>query len=454
MLLVVLVVLAANRLGDKAFGQFSFALAIASIFEMAIDLGLNTLVARDVARDRGLASRYLPNILAWKMLLSLTAMVLLAITVRLLRQDADASAAAMILGVGIVLRSFNSTAHAFFQSHERFDLMLLTTYTERVLVLGLGAFILYTIGGLLPFCLVFVLARIPNLAISYWLVNRHIVRVGLAADVAVIRGMQRAALPFASYMLIVVLYIYIGTVILSAVRTDEEVGWYNAGYKIYEGLTMFPAFVAAVALPRLSRLFVTDRTLHRELSVRAVRYLSMASFPIAAAVGILAPTVVKLLFGADYLPAVTPLYVLLGAAVLMFANMMLNTILVSADQQGSVVRVAAIGLVVMAASNLVLVPRFGIVGSASCIALSEACILTMLVLTVGRRLFPVSLHRHVWRPVSASLLAYALPQALHPGPAASAAVFVVLYLAAMAAMKPFRPGELAELRGASGTRAS
>jgi len=445
-LLVVLVVLAANVLGDRAFGEFSFALAIASIFEMLVDLGLNTLVARNVARDRGLAARYLPSILSWKILLSLAAMGLLVLTVWLLQRDSQARIAAFILGVGIVLRSFKSTSQAFFQSHERFDLMLLTTYIERALVLGLGIAVLYTVGGLIPFCIVFVLARVPDLAISFWLVNSRIAKVRLAADWALVRRMQRDALPFASYSLITVLYVFIGTVILGAVRSSEEVGWYNAGYKIYEGLTMFPAFVAAAVLPRLSRLFVTDRGLHAGLSVRTVRYLSMISFPIVIVSGYMAPWVIRLLFGTDYLPAVTPLHILLGATVLMFTNVMLNTILISADQQAVVVRVAAAGLAVMTCSNLLLAARFGIVGAAACVAVSEACVLMMLLLAASRQLFSIRLHLHVWKPVLACVVSLLAVRALGLSPLSSAALFAALYVAGMSAMRPFSPGEWAELR--------
>lgn len=445
-LLVVLVVLAARVLGDRAFGQFSFALAIASIFEMLVDLGLNTLIARNVARDHRLASRYLPNILTWKMLLSVAAMGLLAITVRLLRQGPEATTAAYILGIGIVLRSFMATSHAFFQSHERFDLVLLTTYVERVSVFILALSALFLVGGLIPFCLVFTLARIPVIMLSYRLLARHVTSVRLDADVGLIRSMQRDALPFASYTLIAVLYVSIGTVILSAVRTPEEVGWYNAGYKIYEGLTMFPAFVVAAALPRLSRLFVTDRDRHRDLAVRLVRYLFMASFPIAIGVGYLSPSIVRLLFGADYLPAALPLHILLVAIVLMFANVMLNTILISANQQSVAVRVAAAGLAVMTCSNLLLVSRFGVVGAAASVAVSETSVLVMLFLAARKRLFPVSIQAHLWKPASASVAAVLAGSVFHSEPVSSAAIFAILYIAGMLAMRPFSAGEWAELR--------
>lgn len=445
-LLVVLVVLAAKALGDKAFGEFSFALAVASIFEMLVDLGLNTLVARNVARDRLLAARYLPNILSWKLLLSATAMGLLVITVRLVQSDPEARLAAFILGIGIVLRSYKSTTQAFFQSHERFDLVLLTTYIERILVFALGIAALYTVGGLVAFCLVFVLARVPDLVFSLWLVHRSIARVRLAAEPGIIRRMQKDALPFASYTLITCLYVYIGTVILSALRPAEEVGWYNAGYKIYEGLTMFPALLGAVMLPRLSRLFVAHREHHRYLAERAVKYLAMVSFPIALLAAYVSPAVVRLLFGEEYLPAVLPLRVLLAASIIMFTNITLNIILISADLQTAVVRVASIGLVAMALTNLVLVPRFHILGSALCVLMSEASVMTAALLTMRRKLFPMPVHAYSLKPLASCVIAGLLVAAFPSGLVPSALLFGILYVLVLALLRPLDDRERSDLR--------
>ncbi len=445
-LLVVLVVLSANVLGDRAFGKFSFALAVASIFEMLVDLGLNTLVARNVARERPLAARYLPNILAWKMLLSVVAMGLLAVTVRLVQDDPEARLAALILGIGIVLRSYKSTTQAFFQSHERFDLILLTTYIERVLVAVAAVAALYTFGGLVPFCLAFVLARVPDLAFSLLLVHRTVTKVRFSADSSVIRTMQKDALPFASYALITCLYVYIGTVILSALRPAEEVGWYNAGYKIYEGLTMFPALLGAVMLPRLSRLFLTHREHHRYLAERAVKYLSIVSFPIALLAMYLSPSVVGLLFGKEYLPAVTPLRVLLAASIIMFTNITLNVILISADLQASVVRIASIGLVVMALTNILLVPRFHILGSALCVLISEVSVMTAALLTMRRRLFPMPVHAYSLRPLGSCMLSGLLVSALRVGPVPGALLFAGLYILVLALLRPLDDRERSDLR--------
>ena len=49
---LVLFIFIARKLGDVTFGKFSFALAFTAIFAVFSDLGYNTLLIIDVARDK------------------------------------------------------------------------------------------------------------------------------------------------------------------------------------------------------------------------------------------------------------------------------------------------------------------------------------------------------------------------------------------------------------------
>ncbi|MGB2840861.1 MAG: oligosaccharide flippase family protein [Halobacteriota archaeon] len=55
---LVLSIFIARSLGDVIFGKYSFALAFTAIFAVFSDLGYNTLLIREVARDKSLASKY------------------------------------------------------------------------------------------------------------------------------------------------------------------------------------------------------------------------------------------------------------------------------------------------------------------------------------------------------------------------------------------------------------
>lgn len=389
LLLVVLVILAGRILGDSSYGKFSLALAIASIFEMPIDFGLGTLIVRNVARDRGLAAGFLHSVIPWKLILSVGVMLMLIPTAQILGKSWDARMAIYAMGLAIVLRSFKSTTHAFFQAFERFDLVLLTTYTERVLVVLVCGLVLFKSRSLLPFTLAFALARIPDLIFSYWLLNRSIARLGWKANAGIIKAIQKDALPFGSLNIVTVLYAYLGTVILGIFRAPAEVGWYSAGYRIYEGLTMFPFILSAVLLPRLSYLYVGDRSRHAELSVRSLKYGLILSLPILIGGWLLAPHILTTLFGPKYIQGTQALRMLVVASVFMISNRLLNTILISTDKQTAVLTASAIGLAISACAHLILVRLYGATGAGISALIAEVCVLLMFMrIAYGKILAP------------------------------------------------------------------
>ena len=49
---LVLSIAITRSLGDVIFGKYSFALAFTALFAVFLDLGYNTLLIRDVARDK------------------------------------------------------------------------------------------------------------------------------------------------------------------------------------------------------------------------------------------------------------------------------------------------------------------------------------------------------------------------------------------------------------------
>ena len=51
---LILSIFIARNLGDVIFGKYSFALAFTAIFAVFSDLGYNTLLIREVARDKSL----------------------------------------------------------------------------------------------------------------------------------------------------------------------------------------------------------------------------------------------------------------------------------------------------------------------------------------------------------------------------------------------------------------
>jgi O-antigen/teichoic acid export membrane protein len=162
----------------------------------------------------------------------------------------------------------------------------------------------------------------------------------------------------------------------------------------------------------------------------------MAAVGLAAAVGgvVLARPLLEALYGAEYAPAASAFAVLLAALLLMAFSRPYRVLLVAERQQGLDLRILLVSAVVNVAGNIVLLPRYGLLGAASATLASEALLLVLAHAAV-RRLAPgIALARHLVRPTLCAAAMAALVLAIPSWPlvariAAGAACYVTLGLA-------------------------
>jgi O-antigen/teichoic acid export membrane protein len=385
-LLLALLMVAGRFLSAADYGRFSWALALTTIIETLMDLGLGHVTVRTVARDKTTADRFFRHVLGLKLVWVAIGLALIAIVAPILKTDPDIIKLCYVMGVSSAIRSYLLTARGLFQGLGRFDLEALTVVSDRLLLLAAGSAALWAGHGVFGLAVAFVAVRVTMLVAVLILLRAVIGSVRPTFDRVTWRDLQSAALPLGLFMIALNTYAYVDTVILGLMRSDAEVGWYAASYRVYEGLTYAPSVLAAVLTPRLSYLFVHDRPAHRGL-LRRVLGASLALGVMLGACALWAATpVVLTLFGSGYAPAASPLQILAGGALFVFATWILHAAAISTNLDRRLLITTAIGLATNIVLNLALIPRWGIRGAAWATVIAEALTVTLLFVQVERRL--------------------------------------------------------------------
>lgn len=388
-LLLVLLLVAGRFLSVDDYGRFSYALAIATVIETVMDIGLAHVTVREVARDHRGAPALLRHVLGLKLAWITGGLLLIATVPTLLRTDLVVARLCYALGISAAIRSYFLTARGYLQGLNRFDLEALVVVSDRVLLLGLGVFALAAYHDVVALGIAFVVARIVMGAGVTILLGRLTAHAGGARptfDRQVWKDLQAAALPLGFFMISLNLYNYVDTVILGATRSNVETGWYSAAYRIYEGITYPPSIVAALVTPRLSYLFVHDRSRVRAMVNRSVAAAALLGIVLGGTVALAARPIVHLLFGDAFEEAVAPLRVLSGGALFIFCTWILHGVAVATNLDRRLLLTTAIGLATNVVLNLVLIPRWGITGAASATVAAEAVTVALLVAQLWRHL--------------------------------------------------------------------
>ena len=385
-LLLLLLMLAGRVLTADDYGKFSFALALATIIETVMDIGLGQVTVRSVARDREGAGRIFRDVLGLKLVWVGGGLTLLFIAAPLLRADPVVVRTCYLLGVSSAIRSYLLTVRGLLQGLNRFGVEATVVVADRVLLLVLGAFALAGGYGLLGLSLAFVAGRLLMCTSVTLLVARVAGSAAPTFDRARWREIQLAALPLGAFMIALNLYTYIDTVILGLVRSDAETGWYAAAYRVYEGVTYVPAVLSAVLTPRFSYLFVHDRAALRAQFLRALGGAAVLGVLLGGLAVWLARPAMSLLFGAAYAPAVVPLQILAGGAVFVFCTWILHAAAIATNLDRRLLLTTAVGLFSNVALNLLFIPRWGIGGAAWATVLAEAITVALLFIQIQRPL--------------------------------------------------------------------
>ena len=402
--LLILLILAGRYLGNVNYGIFTFSLAFVFVVEIFTDFGLSELSQRSVARDKSLAGKYFGNILVWKLIVSTVVFTVLVLTINLLKSSSEVRFTVYLLGFAHILRSFKTSCRTLFRAFERFGLDCLTMYIERLSLLVAGAVVLMLGGGLISFALVFLMVRIFDLALTFGILNWKIVKIIPQFDSSFLKKLQMEALPFGLFAVIITLYSYTDTVMLSFMRTDAEVGWYNAAYKIYEGLTVFPIIISVVLYPRLSQLFLLNKKAHSLLSSKAVKYVFVISFPIIICGIVLSKDIINILFGEEFQDSVVALQILLLGVAFVFQIRLFQIILNSIDKQKVVMYIGLTGLILNVFLNLLLIPRYGFRGAAATTVASELMVFITYYFYLYRSYLKISIWKLSLKPLFASLI--------------------------------------------------
>jgi O-antigen/teichoic acid export membrane protein len=399
---VVFFVLIARELGEAAFGDFSFALALTSSLLLAAGLGTEELTTREISRDRSTVHVYITNAVLIKVGMSL---LLLALAVGITvagAYPAEVKLAVALVGAGVAFENTGRSYWSVFQAFERQELLSLSLIVQRFSTLAIAAAALAAGGDLVAVSGAFLAGAVLNLVTVRWALRRHVLTLHFTPDRSRWWPIVREGLPIGAVVVLGALLLRVDQTLISFFypgTSNAEVGYFAAAFRLVEATLFVGWGLNAAALPWLSRQAGAGITNAYELGMKALAGLLI---PITVIFVTLADPLIELLYGSAYQPAADCLRYLGLAVVMLSLSYFAATILVARDRPASFARAQLVVLAVNVAANAVVIPDHGAAGAAA-VALGSAVSLAILgALAVRRRIGRASLLRPFAGPLVAA----------------------------------------------------
>ncbi len=393
---------AARYLGAERFGVLSFALAFTGISGVLMDLGLDQLTIREVARNQSLAGMYVTNVTLMKVALVIATFGVIAIVVHVFHYPRQTVLVVCVMALYMGFEVFNRFFYAVFQAFERMEYASLGQVLEGLIIfwgillairndLGvLGIAGMFLAGGGIALAVIFMILR--------WKFPEVKKSAG-KADWDFWASTLRKALPFGLSAIFVTVYFWVDTVMLSLMKGSEMVGWYNAAYRLIFGLMLIPSVFVAAIFPVMSRHYKTAKALLRIEYEIVFRYLFAAALFIFAFGLLFAKEIITVIYGVAYLPSVIALEVLIWVIPIIFMTFLFGNFLAAVDRQKVVTMVAGANAGLNVILNLLLIPKYGYIGASVATVLTETLGLILMGVYITRHFLVIPVIRDVAKPL-------------------------------------------------------
>lgn len=185
-------------------------------------------------------------------------------------------------------------------------------------------------------------------------------------------GNFKAAGRFALIPIIGVGYSKADQIMLGLMGTDHQVGIYGAAFQIYQIVLFVPAALNVALLPKLVNLFENDMMKWTKTVVLAYKWLLFMGFILGVVMYFVAPFILVVFLGQNYIEAQPIIKVLMAAFTFTFVWASgLMAALLSANETWMINLIIISTLLLNVMANMLFIPRYGPMGAAYANLLSE-----------------------------------------------------------------------------------
>ena len=404
---VVVLRLLTQHLGQSSYGIVVTALSIVTTVMAVTDLGVSSTIGRDLARDRAQASSVLGAALGLRLAISLLALPLVALfaAVAYHGHPAQLRWAIVAIALAIPFDALRAVLSGLFVARVENHILALVNLAQQAAFVGFVAAAVLLGGGVLWVCAAYVGSQALAAALLAIAAARR-VPLRLRLDPRGWRSQLAVSSSIGVVRIVNIVYLRADSVLLSLLQPLHAVALYGVAYAITSFLVGVPDAYAQSLLPSFT---TTDDAkldpLLRQATATAVTIGSL----LAAGTWCVGPGVITLLAGPSYAGAGRPLQILAISVVLTALTSIFGFATFSRGAHRPLVWVGLATLALNVGVNLLVIPRFGVVGAASVVVASEAVMAlgTWIVLRRATELrLPVL--RLCSRPVLAALVTVGL----------------------------------------------
>ena len=352
-------------LGPSGTGNVSFATSIVAYFALFAQLGIPTYGIRATARvrdDKELLSRTVQEIFIINILMSILTYIIFFVVLNIVPQMSDDKLLFMIVSSTIF---FNAIGMDWlYKGLEKYTYITTVSILFKFIALILMFILIHQKSDYVIYGAISIFAASASNICNLLNVHKYIYLKPIGNYDFKVH--LRPICIFFAMACATTIYTNLDTVMLGFMKSNTEVGYYNAAVKIKTILLGVVTSLGAVLLPRAS-YYIENNLIDefKRISSKAINFVILISFPLALYFIIFAKEGIFFLSGDAYAKAILPMQILMPTLIFIgLTNIMGIQMLIPLGKEKVVLYSEIAGAIVDLAINTVLIPIMASSGAA------------------------------------------------------------------------------------------
>lgn len=359
-------------------GKITLATSVANYFIMVASLGIPTYGIRACAQvrdDKEKLSKTVQELLIINTITTaITTIIYVVCVFSVDRFQADKTLF-LINGIGLVLNMIG--LNWLYQALEQYDFITFRSLAFKALSIILMILLVRRQSDYVIYGAITVFAAVGSNLLNLFMARRY-VDFRWHGKYNLRRHLKPILVLFAQSMAVSI-YMNLDTVMLGFMKTDADVGYYNASVKVKTILVSLVTSLGNVLLPRMA--YYAKEHKEKEFTqtmTLALNFAALISIPLSLYFSMFSAESIQFLAGSGYNGAVLSMRIItLSTIAIGFTGILGVQVLTAIEKEHYVLYSVIVGAVMDFVLNLVFIPRMGSAGAALATLIAEFAVLAM-----------------------------------------------------------------------------
>lgn len=359
-----IVIYGARVLGAAGWGTFAYMTSLAAIFTIFSDIGISTVLVREVSKSPDAEKKYFSTTFVIKVALTFVSFIVLVFATPAFTAIEISKILLLCVGFLFIFDSLRRFGTSLFRAREKMEKeALINIVTQATIIVG-GFIALMTIKTPESLAAAYAVGAGIGVILAGYFLKDNLRELISGFDKTLVAPIVKAAWPLSLAAIFGMLLVNTDSVLIGWFKSAEYVGYYSAAQKPITLLYILPTLIVGGFFPPLARLAKVDDEAFRKIFEKALTSIMAVAFPISAGIIITSSEIVRFLYGAEYALAGGPLRILGATILTAFPISIIIHGIFAYNRQSSIVPLWVAGAILNVVLNVLLIPNFGISGSA------------------------------------------------------------------------------------------